>query len=198
MIILSGYLLAIPPRVLPLFSPLVSGHQASDALSLTYFKNIMKENEVQDGKLNGQLWTCNGAPVASLFQNKVMILQKIMLIYDEPLTERSTPIIKAATCRFPEGGLFNGGSTLCMINTIGRVGGGGGGNISFHMAGGKFGDWESSYDHHHLHTVTNIRHYQKINGYFHHCDIREKIQHLITKARHLGFRQELEIRLKPR
>ena len=118
MIILSGYLLAIPPRVLPLFSPLVSGHQASDALSLTYFKNIMKENEVQDGKLNGQLWTCNGAPVANLFQN--------MLIYDEPLTERSTPIIKAATCRFPEGGLFNGGSTLCMINTIGRVGGGGG------------------------------------------------------------------------
>ena len=122
-----------------------------------------------------------------------------MLIYDEPLTERSTPIIKAATCRFPEGGLFNGGSTLCMINTIGRVGGGGGGeNISVHMTGRKFDDWESSYHHHHLHTVTNIRHYQKINVYFHHCNISEKIQHLITKARHLGFHQELEIRLKPR
>ena len=135
MIILSGYLLAIPPRVLPLFSPLVSGHQASDALSLTYFKNTMKENEVQDGKLNGQLWTCNGAPVASLFQNEVMILQKIMLIYDEPLTERSPPIIKAATCRFPEGGLFNGGSTLCMINTFGRVGGEGGILVSIWLGG---------------------------------------------------------------
>ena len=63
------------------------------------------------------------SPVESLFQNKVIILQKIKLIYDEPLTERSTSIIKAATCRFPEGGLFKGGSTVCMINTIGRFGG---------------------------------------------------------------------------
>ena len=190
--------MAIPPRVLPLFSPLVSGHQVPAALSLTYFKNVMKKNEAQDRKLNDQLWTCNAAPVANLFQNKVMILQKIMLIYDEPLTERSTPIIKAATCRFPEVGLFNGGSTLCMINTIGRVGGRRWGNISVHMTGRKFDDWESSCHHNHLHTVTNIRHYQKINGYFHRCNIREKIQHLITKARHLGFHQELEIRLKPR
>ena len=38
----------------------------------------------------------------------------------------------------------------------------------------------------------------KKKGYFHHCNIREKIQHSITKARHLGFHQELEIRLKPR
>lgn len=60
--------MAIPPRVLPLFSPLVSGHQASDALSLTYFKNIMKENEVQDRKKR-PIVDFIAAPVASLFQN---------------------------------------------------------------------------------------------------------------------------------
>ena len=70
MIILSGYLLAIPPRVLPLFSPLVSGHQASDALSLTYFKNIMKENEVQGRKLNDQLWTLLLLPSRVCFKIK--------------------------------------------------------------------------------------------------------------------------------
>ena len=113
------------------------------------------------------------APVASLFQNKVMVLQKIMLIYDEPLTEQSTPIIKAATCRFPEGGLFKWRFD-CMYDKH-HVGLGGGGDISVHVTGRKIDDWESSYHHHHLHTVTNIRHYQKISRYFHHCIIRAKI-----------------------
>ena len=66
------------------------------------------------------------APVASLFQNKVMVLQKIMLIYDEPLTEQSTPIIKTATCRFPEGGLFKW-RLDCMYDKHHRQGWGGGG-----------------------------------------------------------------------
>lgn len=65
------------------------------------------------------------APVASLFQNKVMVLQKIMLIYDEPLTEQSTPIIKAATCRFSEGGLFKW-RLDCMYDKHHRQGWGGG------------------------------------------------------------------------
>ena len=92
------------------------------------------------------------APVASLFQNKVMVLQKIMLIYDEPLTEQSTPIIKAATCRFPEGGLFKWRFD-CMYDKH-HVGLGGGGAISVHVTGRKIDHWESSYHHHHLHTVT--------------------------------------------
>ena len=43
----------------------------------------MKENTVIG---DNQLWTSIAAPIAYLFQNKVMSLLRILLIYDEPLS----------------------------------------------------------------------------------------------------------------
>ena len=37
-------------------------------------------------------WTSNASSVVHLFQNKVMLLLKIMLIYDEPLLNGQPPL----------------------------------------------------------------------------------------------------------
>ena len=44
---------------------------------------------------DGRLWTSNAVPVTCLFQNKVMFLLKIMLIYDDPLTIKRPPWVAA-------------------------------------------------------------------------------------------------------
>ena len=56
-----------------------------------YFKNVIKEmqSEIEDAD---QLWTSYAAPYVCLFQNKVMFLLKIMLIYDDPLLSGQPPI----------------------------------------------------------------------------------------------------------
>ena len=56
-----------------------------------YFKNVLKEmqSEIEGAD---QLWTSYAAPDVCLFQNKVMFLLKIMLIYDDPLLSGQPPI----------------------------------------------------------------------------------------------------------
>ena len=57
-----------------------------------YFKNVIKEmqSEIEGAD---QLWTSYAAPDVCLFQNKVMlVLLKIMLIYDDPLLSGQPPI----------------------------------------------------------------------------------------------------------
>ena len=47
------------------------------------------QSEIEDAN---QLWTSNAAPDVCLFQNKVLFLLKIMLIYDEPLMSGHPPL----------------------------------------------------------------------------------------------------------
>ena len=107
-----GHLLAVPTRVLPSLSPLLSGHQALDTLSLANFeiwwRKIQSEVEVQD-----RLGTSHASPVASLFQNKVMFLLKIILIYDTLLLSGQTPL----KCHLPvtRECPLNGGWTVSKI-----------------------------------------------------------------------------------
>ena len=61
-------------------------------------------------RVNDCLWTSIASPVARLFQNKVMFLLMIMLIYDKPLLSGQPPL--SNHLQVPGGGLFNGGSTV--------------------------------------------------------------------------------------
>ena len=74
--------------LIPLLSPLLSGHQALDRL---FFVSLALFQEYDKGKqseiVDGRLLTSNAGPVACFFLffffNKVIFLLKIMLIYDE-------------------------------------------------------------------------------------------------------------------
>ena len=73
--------------LIPLLSPLLSGHQALDRL---FFVRLALFQECDKGKqseiVDGRLWTRNAGAVACfffLFLNKVIFLLKIMLIYGE-------------------------------------------------------------------------------------------------------------------
>ena len=77
----------IKGTLIPLLSPLLSGHQALDRL---FFVRLALFQECDKGKqseiVDGRLWTRNAGAVACfffLFLNKVIFLLKIMLIYDE-------------------------------------------------------------------------------------------------------------------
>ena len=69
----------------------VSSDKWKGPLVWLYFKNMVKETTVEL-EVDDRLWTSNASPVVRLFQNKLMFLLKIMLIYDKPLFERPTPI----------------------------------------------------------------------------------------------------------
>ena len=58
-----GLLSAVPTRVFPLLSTLLSGHQALDALNLALFLEYDegKHSEIEG---DGRLWTSNAPPVA--------------------------------------------------------------------------------------------------------------------------------------
>ena len=62
----------------------VSSDKWTAPLVWLYFKNIMKETTVEL-EVDDRLWTSNTSPVARLFQNKLMFLLKITLIYEKPL-----------------------------------------------------------------------------------------------------------------
>ena len=85
--VLSGHshLFGVSTIVLSLLSPPLSGHQALDTLSLALFQEY--DEGKYSPKIEGgdQLLTSNASSVTLLFQNKVMLLLKIMLIYDEAL-----------------------------------------------------------------------------------------------------------------
>ena len=85
--VLSGHshLFGVSTIVLPLLSPPLSGHQALDTLSSALFQE--HDEGKYSPKIEGgdQLLTSNVSFVTLLFQNKVMLLLKIMLIYDEAL-----------------------------------------------------------------------------------------------------------------
>ena len=76
--------------LIPLLSPLLSGHQALDRL---FFVSLALFQEYDKGKqskieVDDRLWTSNAGAVACFFFfffffNKVIFLLKIMLIYDE-------------------------------------------------------------------------------------------------------------------
>ena len=78
--------------VLPLLSSPLSGHQALDTLSLTSFQE--HDEGKYSPKIEGYnpLLTSNASSVTLLFQNKVMLLLKIMLIYDEALLSGQPPL----------------------------------------------------------------------------------------------------------
>ena len=76
------HLLAVPVRVLPLLSPLLSSHQVLNTLSSALFKKMMKENTA---RCDDQSWTSIVAPFECFFHNKVMLPLKIMYVYDEIL-----------------------------------------------------------------------------------------------------------------
>ena len=92
--LLSGrcHPLGVSTIVLPLLSPPLSGHQGLDTLSLALFQ------EYDEGKYSpkiegyNRLLTSNASFVTLLFQNKVMFLLKIMLIYDEALLSGQPPL----------------------------------------------------------------------------------------------------------
>ena len=91
--VLSGHshLFGVSTIVFPLLSPPLSGHQALDTLSLALLR------EYDEGKCSpkigyNRLWTSNASSVTLLFQNKVMLLLKIMLIYDEALLSGQPPL----------------------------------------------------------------------------------------------------------
>ena len=86
-----GYLLTVPTRVLPLLQAI---NRLIDLVWI-HFQLIQSEIDGDD-----RLWTGNASPVARLFQNKVMFLLKIMLIYDEPLLSLQPPLLLKAKLYF--------------------------------------------------------------------------------------------------
>ena len=60
-------------------SPLLSGHQALDTLSLALFQEH-DEGKYSPKIVYNQLWTSNAAPFMCLFQNKVIFWLKIMIM----------------------------------------------------------------------------------------------------------------------
>ena len=75
------------------FKPSVA--RDNNLLVWLYLKNMEKENTVEvEG--DDQFWTSNASPVTHLFQNNVMFLLKIMLIfffiYDESLLSSQPPL----------------------------------------------------------------------------------------------------------
>ena len=92
--LLSGcsLLLGVSTIVLPLLSPPLSGRQALDTLSLALFQE--HDEGKYSPKIEGddRLLTRNASSVMLLFQNKVMFLLKIMLIYDEALLSGQPPL----------------------------------------------------------------------------------------------------------
>ena len=70
----------------------LSGHQALDTLSSALFQE--DDEGKYSPKIEGgdQLLTSNVSSVTLLFQNKVMLLLKIMLIYDEVLLSGQPPL----------------------------------------------------------------------------------------------------------
>ena len=57
------------PLVLPLLSPLLSGHQALGILSCLNFNSMVKEN-LSEIESDDRLWTSSASPVALFFQNR--------------------------------------------------------------------------------------------------------------------------------
>ena len=75
-----------------MLSPPLGGHKALDTvLRSALFQECDKGNAVRAEGAD-QLWTRYAAPGVCLFQNKVMFLLKIMLIYDDPLLSSQPPI----------------------------------------------------------------------------------------------------------
>ena len=89
----------------------VSSDKWTAPLVWLYFKNIMKETTVEL-EVDDRLWTSNTSPVARLFQNKLMFLLKIMLIYDKPLLSGQPPL--GGHLLVPRGWPLNEGSTVCL------------------------------------------------------------------------------------
>ena len=85
-----------------MLSPPLSGHQALDTLSLALFQE--RDEGKYSPKIGGddQLLTRNASSVTLLFQNEVMLLLKIMLIYDEALLSGQPPL--SGHLPVPEGG----------------------------------------------------------------------------------------------
>ena len=67
---------AVLTRVLPLLSPLLSGHQALDRLLLTLFQEYDGEKQPQK-ESDDRLGSSNTAPFAYLLYNQVMLPLKI-------------------------------------------------------------------------------------------------------------------------
>ena len=67
---------AFSTRVLPLLSPILSGHQALDRLLLALFQEYDEEKH-SEKEGDDRLWTSNAAPFAYLLCNQVMLLLKI-------------------------------------------------------------------------------------------------------------------------
>ena len=53
---------------------------------------MMNENTKSEIEGDDRLWTRYAVPVARLFQNKVMFLLTVTLIYDEPLLRGQLPL----------------------------------------------------------------------------------------------------------
>ena len=77
----------------------VSSDKWTASLVWLYFKNMMKKTTVEV-EVDDRLWTSNASPVARLFQNKLMLLLKIMLIYDKPLLSGQPPIRQPTVCLY--------------------------------------------------------------------------------------------------
>ena len=68
---------AVLTRVLPLLSPLLSGHQALDRLLLALFQEY-DEEKYSEKEGDDRLWTRNAASFAYLLYNQVMLPLKIV------------------------------------------------------------------------------------------------------------------------
>ena len=73
---------------------------------------MKKENTVEKEE-DDWFWSSSSNPVLRLLQNKVMFLQKIMLIYEKPLLS-SQPLL-SRNVPVSWGWLLNGGSTVTKI-----------------------------------------------------------------------------------
>ena len=92
--VLSGHnhLFGVSTIVLPLLKPPLSGHQALDTLSLASLQEHDERKYSPNIEGYNPLLTSNASSVTLLFQNKVMLLLKIMLIYDEALLNGQPPL----------------------------------------------------------------------------------------------------------
>ena len=97
-----------------------------------YFKNMMQENQMLLRKIQSEmegynrLLTSNDSSVTLLFQNNVMFLLKITLIYDKALLSGQPPL--SGNLSVPRGRPFNWGSTV-LLGTLRNLDGDVNGNV---------------------------------------------------------------------
>ena len=105
-----GHLLAVPTTAVPLFSPLFSGHQALDTLTLAIIQEYGETKQSPRQKVATDCGPVMLLPLRVCLKDRALFLLKIMLIY-WPTSMSSQPWL-SGHLPVPQGWPLNGGSAV--------------------------------------------------------------------------------------